>query len=357
MTQQELTEYNLGKSLDSLMHLDPRGYGVCNILYHGAYERAGGPLTIHAARHMIAHIPPGSLVYIITGFVLHPYNRAETDGPPGALVLARTLVRGFDAKPLIICPQEAVPAMGELIKAAGLPYRSEPEELKKSPPGAGIYTFTKERGEAAAEAERLLAWGRPSYVIAIEAPGANDRGVYHNALGRDVSALEAKSDVLFGVLQKAGTPSLAIGDLGNECGMGALKDTLNRYVPYAAPGRCSCGCGGGIAAATAAEVVVTATVSNWAAYGVTAALGYLLGRGDLLHTPELEDRLLAAAAAAGLIDMYGEAIPAVDGLNSAIIKSIITLMGECVTNARAHEEKCKTWFAKTMELAFFENLL
>ena len=103
--------------------------------------------------------------------------------------------------------------------------------------------------------------------------------------------------------------------------------------------------------------MVTATVSNWAAYGVTAALGYLLERGDLLHTPELEDRLLAAAAAAGLIDMYGEAIPAVDGLNSGIIKSIITLMGECVTGVRAHEEKCKTWFAKTMELAFFENLL
>ncbi|MDR2069520.1 MAG: DUF4392 domain-containing protein [Spirochaetaceae bacterium] len=354
MTQQELTEYNLGKSLDSLMHLDPRGYGVCNILYHGAYERAGEPLTVHGARHMITHIRPGSLVYIITGFVLHPYNRAETDGPPGALVLARALVLGFDAKPLIICPEEAAPAIGGLLEAAGLPYKADPEELKKSSGGAGIYTFTRERGEAAGDAEKLSAWGKPSYVIAIEAPGANDRGVYHNALGRDVSGLEAKSDVLFAALQKAGTPSLAIGDLGNECGMGALRDTLNRYVPYAAPGRCSCGCGGGIAAVTAAEVVITATVSNWAAYGITAALGYLLGRGDILHTPELEDRLLAAAVAAGLVDMYGEAIPAVDGLNSTIGKSIITLMAECVINARAHAEKCKTWFDKTIELGFFD---
>jgi hypothetical protein len=295
------------------------------------------------------------LVYIITGFVLHPYNRAETDGPPGALVLARALVRGFDAKPLIICPEEAVPAMGELLKAAELPYRANMEELKRSPRGAGISVFTKDSGEAAGEAEKLLEWGRPSYVIAIEAPGANDRGVYHNALGRDVSALEAKSDVLFAALQTAGTPGLAIGDLGNECGMGALRDTLIRYIPYAAPGGCSCGCGGGIAAATAAEVVITATVSNWAAYGIAAALGYLLGRPDLLHTPELEDRLLAAATERGLVDMYGEAIPAVDGLNSRIIKSIITLMGECVINARAHEEKCKTWFTKTIELGFFEN--
>jgi hypothetical protein len=295
------------------------------------------------------------LVYIITGFVLHPYNRAETDGPPGALALARALVRGFDAKPLFICPGEAAAALEKLIETAGLPYRTDVEELKNSPPGVGIYTFTKDPLEAATEAEKLLARGKPSYVIAIEAPGANDRGVYHNALGRDVSALEAKSDILFAALQKAGTPSLAIGDLGNECGMGALGDALTRYVPYAAPGGCSCGCGGGIAAATAADAVVTATVSNWAAYGITAALAYLLGKPDLLHTPELEDRLLAAAAENGLVDMYGEAIPAVDGLNSGIIKSIITLMAECVINARAHEEKCKTWFAKTIALGFFET--
>jgi hypothetical protein len=306
---------------------------------------------------MMAHISRGSLVYIITGFVLHPYNRAETDGPPGALALARALVEGFDAKPLIICPEEAAAAMAALIETAGLSAETDLEELKRSPRGVGVYTFTKEAGEAPARAAELMAWGKPSYVIAIEAPGANDRGVYHNAVGRDVSALEAKSDVLFASLQKAGTPSLAIGDLGNECGMGTLRDTLIWYVPYAAPGGCSCGCGGGIVAQTGAEVVITATVSNWAAYGLCAALGYLLGRMDLLHTPELEARLLAAAAEAGLVDMYGEAIPAVDGLNSTISMSITTLMGECVTNVMAHKEKCKIWFAKTIERAFFQNLV
>jgi hypothetical protein len=355
MTQQALTEYNLGKSLDSLMHLDPRGYGVCTILYRGASERAGAPLSIHAARHMMTHIKPGTLVYIITGFVLHPYKRAETDGPPGALVLARTLALGFDAKPLLVCPEEAVPAMEKLIDAAGLCLKTDMEELKKSPGAVGIRTFTKDPREASSEAEKILAQGKPSYVIAIEAPGANKRGVYHNALGRDVSALEAKSDVLFTALQNWGIPSLAIGDLGNECGMGALADTLTQYIPHAAPGRCLCGCGGGIAAHTAADVVVSATVSNWAAYGISAALGYLLAKTELLHTPELEDRLLAAAVEGGLVDMYGEAIPAVDGLNSVIIKSIVTLMHQCVSSVRAHEEKCKTWFDKTMELGFFEN--
>jgi hypothetical protein len=306
---------------------------------------------------MMAHVKPGSLVYIITGFVLHPYNRAETDGPPGALALARTLALGFDVKSLIFCPEEAAAAIGKLIEAAGLCQIADREELKKSPRGVGVRTFTKDPRDAPGEAEQILAQGKPSYVIAIEAPGANGRGVYHNALGRDVSALEAKSDVLFGALQKQGIPSLAIGDLGNECGMGALADTLTPYVPYAAPGGCACGCGGGIAAQTTADVVVSATVSNWAAYGICAALGYLLAKIDLLHTPELEDRFLTAAVEGGLVDMYGEAVPAVDGLDSALIKSIITLMGQCVSAVRAHEEKCKTWFDKTIELGFFENLI
>ena len=32
MTNEELTLYNIGENLDSLMTLDPRGYGVCRIL-------------------------------------------------------------------------------------------------------------------------------------------------------------------------------------------------------------------------------------------------------------------------------------------------------------------------------------
>ena len=33
MTQKELTDLNIGENLDTLANLDPRGYGVCRILY------------------------------------------------------------------------------------------------------------------------------------------------------------------------------------------------------------------------------------------------------------------------------------------------------------------------------------
>ena len=49
MTQQELTILNLGQSLDDLANLDPRGYGVCKILYAASRPLAGKPLCMNAA--------------------------------------------------------------------------------------------------------------------------------------------------------------------------------------------------------------------------------------------------------------------------------------------------------------------
>ena len=90
-------------------------------------------------------------------------------------------------------------------------------------------------------------------VISIEAPGANDVGVYHNAGGLDVSALEAKSLALWEKLRALGVPSVAIGDLGNEIGMGKIADHIRSFVPFTAHGECSCGCKGGILAASTAD--------------------------------------------------------------------------------------------------------
>lgn len=36
MNRDELEKRNVGENLDTLMNLDPRGYGVCRILYAGS---------------------------------------------------------------------------------------------------------------------------------------------------------------------------------------------------------------------------------------------------------------------------------------------------------------------------------
>ena len=46
MTRDELEKRNVGENLDALMNLDPRGYGVCRILYAGSRAFTGEPLTM-----------------------------------------------------------------------------------------------------------------------------------------------------------------------------------------------------------------------------------------------------------------------------------------------------------------------
>ena len=38
MDQKALTDLNIGENLDNLANLDPRGYGVCRILYKASRE-------------------------------------------------------------------------------------------------------------------------------------------------------------------------------------------------------------------------------------------------------------------------------------------------------------------------------
>ncbi|MDR1144109.1 MAG: DUF4392 domain-containing protein [Spirochaetaceae bacterium] len=346
MTQAELTRLNLGRSLDSLMNLDPRGYGVSAILYDESRRLAGGPLAMHAAGLLLKGLKAGDTVYFITGFVLRPYNKQETDGPLGAAALARTLVKALGVKPVFVVPGEAVSAMERCAAVMGY--------------DAAVVEFTKDAAAASAQAERVVSLAGtegafPSFCVAVEAAGANKLGVYHNALGFDVTPLEAKSDVLFRLLQNKGVPTLAIGDLGNECGMGTLGDHLRRFIPRAAEGSCACGCGGGLAAATAADTVVSATVSNWGAWGIASALAYLTRSPGALYSPGLEEKALAAANECGLIDMDGEAVPAVDGMNLTKLKAVITLMNECVISALELEETCRPWFEKTLALGYFDS--
>ena len=49
MTRDELEKRNVGENLDAIMCLDPRGYGVCRILYAGSRAYTGEPTAMHAA--------------------------------------------------------------------------------------------------------------------------------------------------------------------------------------------------------------------------------------------------------------------------------------------------------------------
>lgn len=90
MTRDELEKRNVGENLDAIMCLDPRGYGVCRILYAGSRAYTGEPTAMHAAEALCKAIHPGDPVYILVGFVLLPHKVPEMDGSVSAILLARS---------------------------------------------------------------------------------------------------------------------------------------------------------------------------------------------------------------------------------------------------------------------------
>ena len=355
MNQQEITIRNLGQSLDDLANLDPRGYGVCKILYDASRKLAGGPTAMNAAQKLVQTVKEGDIVYILTGFVLRPYGKAEMDGIVSSALLCRALVKAFGAKPVIVCPEDAVDAVKKLSACVGLHLFEDIKTLREIPVSMGVICFTKDADKAAEQADEIIAAAKPAAVISIEAPGANELGEYHNAVGLSVTNLEAKMDILFEKLQAMGVLNIAIGDLGNEIGMGAISDTLNQYIPYARAGACNCGCGGGIGVKTKADTLITATVSDWGCYAMIASLAYLLENLDIMHTPEQEKKAMEVACVAGRISMYGWLIPAIDGFGLEINMPIVALMREVVKSALGLKVTCKTWFEKVEELRYLDE--
>ncbi len=354
MTQHEITLLNLGESLDNLANLDPRGYGVCKLLYKAAREFVGEPLCVNGARRLSEILREGSLVYIMTGFVLHPFNKAETDGAVGSALLARALVKAFGAKPVIICPGECVKALTGIAECMGFVPCNSVEEAMHTPFSVGIVSFTKEKSLAAESAAAILSCGVPDAVIAVECPGENAKGVYHNAKGTDVTHLEAKQDILFEKLCDMGVLNIAIGDLGNEIGLGAIDGYIREKIPFAGEGECLCGCGGGICVRTKADNIITATASDWGCYSLIAMLAFILDNPDIMHDADVEKAVLDKAVESGLIDMTGESVPAIDGFGTNIVLPIVTLMKELVCSALNLRDSCKIWFEKTAELKSFE---
>ncbi len=354
MNQKELTLRNLGDSLDSIMNIDPRGYGVCKILYPAAREYTQAPLSTSFAENLLKTIKKDDLVFLLSGFVLLPFKKAEMDGIISTVLLAGALIKAIGAKPVLICPEENMQAAEKLAYVAGIHFYRTIEEVREYPTAMAAVSFTKDREEAVKQAERLAA-ENPAAVIAIEAPGANEKGVYHNATGLDLSDLEAKTDILFDCLAKKGVETFAVGDLGNEIGMGTIEKTLRRYIPYAGDDTCRCGCNAGIIAATKAKHILTATVSDWGVYAVIAALAYLKGNIEIMHTPQTEKRALYAASEAGMIDMYGELIPAIDGMNEEMNLAIVSLMRETVRSTLKLPEICKEWFNRVERLGYFDE--
>ncbi len=252
-------------------------------------------------RGLAAHAPPGLLapaaealvkgerVIIATGFCIRSGLIGETDGPPGALALAGALRRlGRDV--VLLTDEFSAPllAAGQAVDASGVP------------------VVLLEPSQAAADAtiDALVASFAPTHVVAIERPGDAADGHRYSMRGEMLDDLVASADRLFAPPGGRGYATLAVGDGGNELGLGGLRAALSGYVDR----------GEAIFCATAADHAVPAGISNWGAYALAAALSLLAGR-LLISAPQQERQVLAAMVSAGAVDgCTKQRVLSVDGI-------------------------------------------
>ena len=321
--------------LDNLINTDISGRGVIRPLFAAARDLLDKPMTLAAMNLLNDSIKPGDPVFIATGWVDQPLvapGCGESDGPPGAVFLARALRMSLQALPIIIVDESLVDGLKAVARAAGLQC-VPPEHLRYSVElnkliTVSIISFPADPGAAKKEATRLLETFKPAACIAIERGSMNEADVIHNMAGRDTGETMAKLDYLFRAAINSAIPTIGIGDGGNEIGMGNIAEAIQKHIPYGQKCQCPCGCG--LAPTTVVDVLVTATISNWGAYAIAALLGAATGK-DVINTSDNELRVLQAAASAGFHDpIAGYVTPSVDGCRAEVQLAMVSLIREIV---------------------------
>ena len=304
--------------LDRLVNLDIGGRGV-EPLYAAARDVLGRS-PVGAAADLLVSVPKGGTAVVTTGSVSRAWlspELGENDGPSGAAAVARALVLARQATPVVILEETLIAPMTAVLRAAGLAVVDLPTARQAGADGsmacAVVLPYPVEDAAGAAAAGDMLDQLAPDLMFSTERVGRNVNGIYYNMRGRDYGMGRARVDLLFDQALARGIPVVAVGDGGNEIGMGLVADAVRASVPYGAPGDCPCG--GGIGAVSRADVLVTAAVSNWGCTAICAAMALRAGDARLVHGPAAEARLLEVMVSAGLINSADGIIDShVDGI-------------------------------------------
>ncbi|WP_206483035.1 glutamate cyclase domain-containing protein [Thalassotalea sp. G2M2-11] len=176
-------------------------------------------------------------VLIGTGFPVE--QTFETDGPVGAIYLYEALLAlGFS--PMIVCSDPLFSVLSTRFDCLELPVGFK---------------------QSAQQVRDVLGTYQPSLVLSIERPGLTQDGTYRNMFGADISERCGHFDHY---IELANCPTIAIGDGGNEIGMGNISAHLTSLNVSLSATQC--------------DELLVADVSNWGAYGVLTMLGALEGQ-------------------------------------------------------------------------------
>ncbi len=265
------------RRIDALARRDPESRGFASFA-----ETA----HLHSAA---AELLSGERVILVTGFGIRSAMIGENDGPSGTLALADAL-RQLGKEVVLVTDKYSIDLLSAGAAVFGKPFPTR--------------TLSLPQNEADREIEDVLTSFSPTQVVAIERPGTAADGHRYSMRGEMLDDLVPGADRLLEPPWPRPFRTIAIGDGGNELGLGSLRDALKGRVAH----------GELIFCATSADYVIPAGISNWGAFALVAALSLLAGT-LLLRPPEHERAVLEALLAAGAVDgCTKEQTLSVDGL-------------------------------------------
>ncbi|MBI3408110.1 MAG: DUF4392 domain-containing protein [Planctomycetes bacterium] len=284
---------------------------------------------------------------IVTGFFIPTATppAAETDGPLGALYLARALSPlGFQVT--LVTDAFCAPALrvglglAGLRKSCRLIVLPSPEEAGQMSVSDYAQFFLERNGNM-----------RPTHLLAIERVGpshtleslqkqigsdgalgetyldflhavpSEHQDRCHTMRGRDITDLVSPAHRLFEAF--ADDPvitTIGIGDGGNEIGMGKIPwDVIDRNIPG----------GGLVACRVPTDHLIVAGLSNWGAYALAAGVRLLRNAFDQsIFDVDEERRLLEAMVEHGpLVDgVLGRPEVSVDGVEFSRYAEVLTAL-------------------------------
>ncbi len=292
-----------------------------------ASEPTYGPLCprhLEAAANDLARV--GERAAIVTGFFIPGGDppAAETDGPPGALLLAQTLLTlgidslvitdgfcfealsaaarcaGYPAERLLRYPQDNEPARTPAATAA---WRSE---FFQRGPGAGLsHLIAVERvgpSHTPESLSRQIRTAEAPLTRFLERVPPQDRDHCYNMRGENIDRYAGDMHRLFedARLESPEMKTIGIGDGANEIGMGIVPwEDLERRLSGEQSGRVPC--------RIDTNWNIIAGTSNWGAYALAASVAVL--RGNISAVAPFDCRQQQAVLEAMVA--HG---PAVDGV-------------------------------------------
>ena len=251
------------------------GRGVTSLCSHINFEDALG--LLEGAKR----------VAIVTGFYIPGAGAPETDGPGGSVALGRALVRrGADVAIFTdnLCY--------DVVKACSDSVGGPEVKCADGPDG-------------------VISWS-PDLIIYLERVGKASDGNYYNMRSVKINDTVVALDDAVSIARNSGIAVMAVGDGGNEAGMGYFYSRLSELLPDYSP----------CLSVVESDLALAVDVSDWGGYALAGLLSINACKWLGVSPDEVETMLLAQVDSGAVDGVTLEGKPGVDGFPLKVQRSV-----------------------------------